>query len=137
MVVAVVRDVFGWVILTGAVVAACGVIWRAVFRPIRDAIVKMLDFAERGLAALDKVEHELTANSGTSLKDAFVAMGVEVSAIKDQLAAMPVVIARVEALELRARDPDTRTRSTDPRPTPPEGVRILAVAVEPPKETDR
>lgn len=130
------REILTWVVLLAAFVAACGVIWRSVFRPIVSGFKQMLDFAERGIAALDKVEHELTANSGTSLKDAFVAMKGEVTTIKEQLRDMPVLIARIDHLELRQRDPETRERATDPNPTPPVGVKLIAAVIEPSDEED-
>jgi len=61
-------DVLRAIILVGAAIAACAAIWKNVFRP-------MVKFCQRIESALNVVEHELTDNTGTSLKDVIRNLG--------------------------------------------------------------
>jgi hypothetical protein len=85
-----------WVIKTAGVLLALGVMWRYVFRPTIKFRRRVLQGVKRVLEVIELVEHELKPNSGATLRDA-----------------VDRIEARLAVVE-QSRNPQNRTRSTDP-----------------------
>lgn len=83
-------DVAQWPVTVAAVLAAVGVIWRTAVRPV-------IRWGRRIEAAVNTVEHEMTPNSGSSIKDAVDDMRGQVGQIHERLERGDARFDRIEA----------------------------------------